>query len=198
MNGAFLLAQSFIWLYKKRSMKNIKLVLPLIAAGIVAGALMGFGTIPKGAVAVKPFDQKKYLGTWYEIARLDYKWERNLDNVTATYSLKKNGQIRVDNKGYNYKKNQWEESIGKAKPAGDPQEGRLRVSFFGPFYSGYNVIAIDRDYQYALVAGESTKYLWILSRSKDIPNAVKQDYLQQARAIGYNTSALVWVKHNRH
>ncbi|MBC7450892.1 MAG: lipocalin family protein [Cytophagales bacterium] len=148
-------------------------------------------------VAVKPFHKEQYLGKWYEIARLDYTWERNLDNVTATYSLHKNGTIKVDNKGYHVKKNKWEQSIGKAKSMSDPELGKLKVSFFGPFYAGYNVIAIDKDYTYALVAGESTKYLWILSRKKTIPEDVKNEYLKKAQSIGYKTEELIWVKHNK-
>lgn len=158
-------------------MKSTHVIATVVAASAVAIALSSFVKIPKGAIAVKPFDQKKYLGKWYEIARLDYKWERNLDNVTATYSLKENGDIKVDNRGYNFKKEKWEESIGKAKPVGDPEEARLKVSFFGPFYAGYNVIALDKDYKYALVAGDNTKYLWILSREKTIPEPIKQNYL---------------------
>ena len=159
--------------------------------------MQSFKTIPKGAIAVKPFDQKKYLGLWYEIARLDYKFERNLNNVTATYSLKENGTIKVDNKGYNFKKGKWEQSVGKAKPLADPMEAKLKVSFFGPFYSGYNVIAIDKDYKYALVIGKSTKYMWILSRETTIPEEIKNDYLKQAKAIGFKTDDLVWVEHNK-
>lgn len=88
-------------------------------------------TIPKGAQAVKPFDSKQYLGKWYEIARLDYRWERNLNNVTATYTLRNDGFIKVDNKGYNVKKEKWEESIGKAKPVAEKTEGKLKVAFWG-------------------------------------------------------------------
>lgn len=153
--------------------------------------------IPYGIKAVKPFDAQKYTGTWYEIARLDYKWERNMDNVTATYSINEDGSIKVDNKGYNFKKDKWKESIGKAKYVGDTNEGLLKVSFFGPFYSGYNIIALDQNYQYALIAGESTKYLWILSRQKTIPEFVKNEYLNKAREIGYKTSDLIWVKHDK-
>ncbi len=182
-------------------MKNVKLIAPLLTASAIAATvflvLSSFVRIPKGAIAVKPFDLPKYLGKWYEIARLDYRWEKNLDNVTATYTLKENGDIRVDNKGYNVKKDKWEESIGKAKPVSDPTKAELKVSFFGPFYSGYNVIAIDENYQYALVAGENLDYLWILSREKTIPENVKQEYLQKAQAIGYKTENLVWVKHDR-
>ena len=170
-----------------------------IAAALAFGVgaiVISSANIPEKATVVKPFDQQKYLGTWHEIARLDYKWEKNLDNVTAT-SLKENGDIRVDNKGYNTKKNKWQQSIGKAKPVSDPNEGKLKVSFFGPFYSGYNVIAIDKDYKYALVAGDNTKYLWILSREKTIPENVKKEYLKKAEDIGYNTGNLVWVKHDK-
>jgi apolipoprotein D and lipocalin family protein len=165
-------------------------LLPVLVGLVLASCK----TIPKGATAVKPFNQQKYLGTWYEIARLDYKYERNLDHVTAEYGLKPNGMISVTNKGFNYKKQTWEESKGKAKPVSDPQEAKLKVSFFGPFYAGYNVIAIDDAYQYALVAGKNTSYLWLLSRGKTMPEEVKTDFLKQARAIGYDTDKLVWVK----
>lgn len=153
--------------------------------------------VPSGVSAVKPFYVEKYTGTWYEIARLDYKWERNLDNVTATYSLNDDGTIKVDNQGYDTKKDKWKQSVGKAKFVDDKNEGLLKVSFFGPFYSGYSVIALDENYRYALVAGESTKYLWILSREKTIPEAVKAEYLKKAREIGYQTQDLIWVKHDK-
>ena len=179
-------------------MKKRIAALTILTAGTVAFIAMASArNIPEKATAVKPFDQKKYLGKWYEIARLDNRFERNLDNVTATYSLKENGKIRVENRGYNFRKNKWEEITGKAKPVGDPTVGMLKVSFFGPFYSGYNVIALDKDYKYALVAGKNTRYLWVLSREKTIPGAVKKDYLKQAAEIGYDTAALVWVKHDK-
>lgn len=152
-------------------------------------------SIPKGATAVKPFELDKYLGTWYEIARKDFKFEKNLNNVTANYSLKDNGDVKVVNRGYDYKENKWKESVGKAKPVGDPSEGRLKVSFFGPFYGGYNVIEIDPEYQYALIAGDDLKNLWILSRKTTIPEEVKQRFLQKAQGIGYDTSDLVWPEH---
>ena len=150
-------------------------------------------SIPEGAQAVRPFDKDRYLGKWYEIARLDFKYEKGLSKVTATYSLNADGSIRVENRGFNAAKNEWKESIGKAKPVADENEGRLKVSFFGPFYAGYNVIAIDREYRYALVAGNDLRYLWILSRTPDIPAAVKSDYLEQAKALGYRVQDLVWT-----
>ncbi len=162
--------------------------------------MIGFSScasIPEGAVAVTPFDKAKYLGKWYEIARLDFKYERNMNNTTAEYSLNDNGTIKVDNRGYNYKKGKWQQAIGKAKFVGDENLAMLKVSFFGPFYSGYNVIAIDKNYKYALIAGASLKYLWILSRETSIPNDIKESYLKISQGIGYNTDNLLWIKHDK-
>lgn len=154
-------------------------------------------SIPKGAVAVKPFDINRYLGKWYEIARLDFKFEKNLNNTTAEYSLKPNGTIKVINRGYNYVSKEWKQSVGKAKFASSNNEARLKVSFFGPFYAAYNVIALDPDYRYAMVAGKNLEYLWILSREKTIPEEIKNDYLDQAKKIGFVISDLVWVEHDQ-
>ncbi|MGA9638373.1 lipocalin family protein [Flavobacterium sp.] len=154
-------------------------------------------TIPEKAQAVQNFDKAKYLGKWYEIARLDFKYEKDMNNTTAEYSLKDDGMIKVDNKGYDYKKEKWEQSTGKAKFVGDENVAMLKVSFFGPFYSGYNVIAIDPAYKYALVAGESLDYLWILSRETSIPEEIKTNFLKKAQQIGYQTKDLVWVEHTK-
>jgi apolipoprotein D and lipocalin family protein len=175
-----------------------KYIAPVLVGAGVALALYSCGsTIPQNAKAVTNFDKSKYLGKWYEIARLDFKYEKGLNNVTAEYSLNDNGTIRVDNKGYNVKKDKWEESIGKAKFVKKDNIGMLKVSFFGPFYAGYNVIAVEDNYKYALVAGESLKYLWILSRETTIPESVKADFLIKAREIGYEISDLVWTEHNK-
>lgn len=152
--------------------------------------------IPRGAVAVKNFDIKKFLGRWYEIARFDYKFEKNMDNVTAEYSENPNGSILVKNKGYDYVKKVWNEAIGEAKFVKNVIEARLKVSFFKPIWAGYNVIDIDDDYQYALVAGSSLKYLWILSRTTTIPESIRQRFIEKATKIGYNTDELIWVRHN--
>lgn len=160
-------------------------------------AIYSCSTIPKGAVAIDPFEKEMYLGKWYEVARLDFKFERNLNNTTAEYSLNENGTIKVDNKGYNTKKGKWEQSIGKAKFVENDSIAMLKVSFFGPFYGGYNVIAIDPEYKYALVAGSSLKYLWFLSRDTKMPEAVKNDYLRIAKELGYETEDLLWVEHNK-
>lgn len=162
--------------------------------------VLGFNscsTIPKGVSAVRPFDIEKYLGKWYEIARMDFKFERNLNNTTANYSVNNDGSIKVYNRGFNYKKEQWKDATGKAKFVGEQDVAMFKVSFFGPFYSGYNVIALDSEYKYALVAGKDLGSLWILSREKTIPAEVKQDYLTKAENLGYDTAALIWVEHDR-
>jgi len=163
----------------------------LIAWSILLGSCV---SIPDGAVPVKPFDKTKYLGKWYEIARLDFKFERNLNNTTATYSINEDGSIKVDNRGFDVVKKVWKQAIGKV---GDAQEGRLKVSFFGPFYAGYNVIALDPDYKYALIAGKNLSYLWILSRETTLPDEVRQDYLKIAGDLGYKTEDLIWVEHDK-
>lgn len=179
-------------------MKTKKLRIGATLFGLVSIlTLNSCNSIPNGATAVKNFDKSKYLGKWYEIARLDFKYEKNLNNTTANYSLNTDNTIKVVNRGFNYKTHRWKEAIGKAKSAGKADEAKLKVSFFGPFYSGYNVIAIDPEYRYALVVGKSLKYMWILSRTTVIPETIKKEYLQKAKAIGYNTDALIWVEHNQ-
>lgn len=178
-------------------MKNRYIAPVLVGAGVALALYSCGSTIPQKAAAITNFDKSKYLGKWYEIARLDFKYEKGLNNVTAEYSLNDNGTIKVDNKGYDAKKDKWNESIGKAKFVKTDNVGMLKVSFFGPFYAGYNVIAVEDNYKYALVAGESLKYMWILSRETTIPESVKADFLIKAREIGYEVSDLVWVKHDK-
>lgn len=151
--------------------------------------------IPEGAVAVKPFDAERYLGKWYEVARFDFRFERGLNNTTATYSMNPDGSIRVLNQGFDYEKNVWKKAVGKAKFVTTSKEARLKVSFFGPFYGGYNVVALDSAYQYALIAGSDLNYLWLLSRKPTMPEEVKQSYLELAKKIGFDTDALLWVEH---
>jgi apolipoprotein D and lipocalin family protein len=150
--------------------------------------------IPEGAVAIKPFNAERYLGKWYEIARFDFRFERGLNNTTATYSMNKDGSIRVLNQGFDYEKKVWKKAVGKAKFVTTPDEARLKVSFFGPFYGGYNVIALDSAYQYALIAGSDLGYLWILSRTKTMPEEVKQNYLNLAAKLGFKTENLLWIE----
>ncbi len=173
-------------------------MIKLLISGITGLLLFtACSTIPKGAVAVGSFDSNKYLGKWYEIARMDFRFERGLNNTTAEYSMNDDGSIKVINRGYNYSKNEWKQAVGKAKVIGKNGEAMLKVSFFGPFYAGYNVIALDSDYKYSLVAGKDLSYLWILSREKTIPADIKDSYLNIARELGFATDQLIWVEHNK-
>lgn len=168
----------------------------LLAIGLVASAftLKNRRTIPEGAKAVTQFDAEKYLGTWYEIARFDFKFERGLSKTTANYSMNDDGSIHVVNRGYDAEKGKWKESVGRAVFVGEPDVAMLKVSFFGPFYSGYNVVALDPDYQYALIAGRNLDYMWLLSREKTMPEKIRNKYLDIAKNIGYDISRLVWVE----
>ena len=116
-----------------------------------------------------------------------------MSNVTATYFLNKNGAIEVHNRGFDYKENEWKEAHGKAKLNGEESKGALKVSFFGPFYSGYNVVLMDPDYETALIFGESHDYMWILSRQKTISKATKQKLLSYAKEKGYEIEQLTWT-----
>ncbi len=170
----------------------------LTTFAFLALAVVAFGGcahIPDGAKAVTGFDKSRYLGTWYEIARMDFRFERGLNNTTAEYAALEGGRITVRNRGYDYAKREWREAVGTAKFRGSETVAELKVSFFGPFYGAYNVIALDADYRYALVAGKSLKYLWILSRTREIPEGVKAEYVGLAKALGYEIDELVWVEH---
>lgn len=148
---------------------------------------------------VQSVDAIQYLGTWYEIARLDHSFERGLQQVTANYSLDKDGSIKVINRGYNPEKIVWKEAIGKAlfvnaTNADGTRTGRLKVSFFGPFYGAYNIIELDKpDYNYAMVSG-GQDYLWILSRTPQLTSSIKQDLIARAKHLGYSTDKLIFVK----
>lgn len=145
---------------------------------------------------VHSFEPEKYLGKWYEIARLDNCFERNLNNTTAHYSLNQNGTLKVVNKGYNYVNHEHKESIGVARFIGPSDIGALEVSFFGPFYSDYTIIALDKSYKHSLVAGRNRDFLWILSRDPSIPERVLNEFLEIALEYEYDIDKLIRVEHD--
>ncbi len=155
--------------------------------------LTGCTGIPDGTEPVTDFELNRYLGQWYEIARLDHSFERNLDCVTASYSLRDDGGVRVINRGYNLTEQTWNEAEGRAYFIDDENIGRLKVSFFGPFYGGYNVLELDEDYQWALVSGPNRDYLWILSRTPVMESAVEERLRQRAAELNFPTSELIDV-----
>lgn len=182
----------------KKIMKKNKLFLGLGFVILILILMVSCGAdIPDGVTAVQNFKKEKYLGKWYEIARFDYRFERNINNATAEYSLNSDGSIKVLNKGFNYKKQMWDSAEGKAKFIGSDKEARLKVSFFGPFYGGYNVVDIDENYQNALIYGGSTEYIWFLSRNKTMDEATKKRFLEKAKKDGYDVSKLIWVSQDK-
>jgi apolipoprotein D and lipocalin family protein len=179
---------------KMKAGKGEKMTRKLILCLILL--LAGCVGIPDNISPVTGFDVRRYMGLWYEIARLDHSFERGLEKVQAHYSLAADGSIRVVNRGYNPATNQWKEAVGKASFVSDPDTGRLKVSFFGPFYGGYNIIALDQQhYSYALVCGPSRSYLWILAREPRLDASIEAALIDKAKALGFETEKLIQVKH---
>lgn len=164
----------------------------LMIAAVFLSACTG---IPAGVTPVKDFELNRYLGKWYEVARLDHSFERGLEQVSAQYSLNPNGSVKVVNRAYSTTKKKWSEAVGKAKFVQDPKTGYLKVSFFGPFYGSYVVFELDKQgYEYAFVSGPDLSYLWLLSRKKTIDPKVKARFVEQAKEIGFDTDKLIFVK----
>ena len=151
--------------------------------------------IPDNIKPVQHFNTQKYLGTWYEIARLDHSFERGLTRVTANYSLRDDGGLKVVNRGFSAKNNAWKEAVGKAYFVADSDQGYLKVSFFGPFYGSYIVFELDKDnYQYSLVSGPDKSYFWLLARTPSIDENTKLKLLEKAAALGFDLSNLIYVE----
>ena len=168
-----------------------------LSLALALSMLLGLGAcstaVPPGAVAVSPFEASRYMGQWFEIARLDHRFERGLSRVSANYALQSDGSVAVTNRGYDAAKGAWQEALGRALFIGDPRTASLKVSFFGPFYGGYHVIALDPGYRWAMVIGPDTGYLWILARDRQLPADVRDRLIRQAAALGVDTKALIWV-----
>jgi len=171
--------------------------LPVLLTPLLALLLAGCTGIPAGLDAVENFQLTPYLGKWYEIARLDHSFERDLTDVSAVYALRSEGGVSVVNRGYDSGKDSWQEAHGKAGFLGLPTRGSLKVSFFGPFYGGYHIIALDVDYRWSLVAGPNRDYLWILARERHLPEDVQTQLVEKARQLGFDTGKLIWVSQNR-
>jgi len=149
--------------------------------------------LPEGVEPVQDFEPDRYLGKWYEIARLDHSFERGLTRVTAEYSRRDDGGIRVLNRGYNAGDGKWEQAEGKAYFVRSDNEGYLKVSFFGPFYGAYVVFGLDDDYQYSFVSGPDRSYLWLLARTPTVDQYVADRFVAAAVELGYPTDELIFV-----
>jgi apolipoprotein D and lipocalin family protein len=160
--------------------------------------LTGCTQLPEGVVPVEGFEIDRYLGKWYEIARLDNRFEKGLDNVTAQYTLRSDGGIDVTNRGYSNKKKEWTSAQGKAYSVEEKDKGYLKVSFFGPFYSSYVIFALDKtDYQYAFVCSHNRNYLWLLARQPSVDQGIIERFLAQAKSLGFASEEIIFVAHDR-
>ena len=165
---------------------------------LLVTVLSGCTGIPKGLEPVTDFEPDRYLGKWYEIARLDHSFERGLTNVSAEYTRKDNGDIRVLNRGFKVKTGEWKDIEGRARLIKDDKVGSLKVSFFGPFYGGYHIIELDKiNYSYAMVSGPSRSYLWILSRERNMDEGIYAKLVSRADKLGFETEQLILVAHDR-
>ncbi len=168
--------------------------------GLILSSVLLVGCLgrPEGVSPVEQLDTSRYLGTWYEVARLDHSFERGLSNVTADYSMREDGGLRVINRGYSAEEGDWQQAEGRAYRIEENQPGHLKVSFFGPFFGSYVVFELDSvDYQYAFVAGNTTNYLWLLARTPTISDELKTQFLQRAESLGFAVEDLIFVDQGR-
>ncbi|QBY03663.1 lipocalin [Thalassotalea sp. HSM 43] len=166
-----------------------------ILTALLLANLFACTGLPDKVEPVNDFALTPYLGTWYEIARLDHSFERDLHQVTATYDVASDGSVTVTNKGFDKQDGEWQQAIGTAKFVDSETVGHLKVSFFGPFYSSYVVFYLDSDYQHAFVSGFNHNYLWLLSRTPEISQQLKTQFVAMAKSKGFDTKQLIWVEH---
>lgn len=151
-------------------------------------------TLDTDVVPVSNFEADRYLGKWYEIARIENRFEKGLSQVTAEYSRREDGGIKVVNRGFEAEDNEWDVASGKAFFVSDSDIGHLKVSFFGPFYGPYVVFELDPDYRYSFVTNHNKKYLWFLSRTPEVPEDVKARFMNRINEMGFKTDKLIWVE----
>lgn len=170
----------------------MRIVLSIFSLFILSGCL----GMPDSVKPISGFELNNYLGKWYEIARLDHSFERGMTQVTAEYSLKKDGGVLVTNRGYLETKKEWKVAEGKAYFVNEESEGYLKVSFFGPFYGSYVIFELERkNYQYAFVSGPNSDYLWLLSRTPTVSPEVIEKFVIMSKERGFNTDDLIYVSH---
>ena len=173
-------------------MKRVFAVLGFCAA---ASVLSGCVRLPAGVEPVSPFTADRYLGQWYEIARLDHRFERGLTQVSANYSYGDDGEIRVINRGCDGGSREWQQAEGRAKFVDSDDKGFLKVSFFGPLYGSYAIFELDPEYRYAFVSGPNHDYLWLLAREPEPDASLRHQFVKQAGELGFPVDHLIWVKH---
>ena len=189
-------------LFRIKNQKGCKKIIAKLSSTYCASSLllldflMGCTGKPDGVVPINNIDINRYQGVWYEIMRLDHRFERGLSNVTATYDLKDDGTVDVLNRGFDREKCSWEEAHGTAEFLGDKTIASLSVTFFWPFSGGYHVFALDeKNYDYALISGPSRDFLWVMARMPSLPVKIKSDLVRRAREEGFLVDLLLPVAH---
>lgn len=172
-------------------MRIFRLILPCLLYFFLSACTIN---PPENIVPVDNFQIDRYLGKWYEIARLNHSFERGLSDVSARYRLLRNGNVEVINRGYDADKKEWRDATGLAKFIDNPTQGSLKVTFFWPFYGGYHIVALDEhSYSWAIVVGPSREYLWILARKRTLPFSLQDQLIKKIMQIGIDTNQLIWV-----
>ena len=161
--------------------------------GVLSLWLLACTGVPEGVDPVTRFDQNHYLGTWYEIARLDHSFEHGLSEVSATYGVNPDGSIAVLNRGFDQEEGEWREAEGVARFVQSPDIAHLKVSFFGPFYGSYVVFELGEDYDYAFISGFNRSYLWFLARTPQVSEALRAQFLQRITELGFDPDELIWL-----
>lgn len=166
----------------------LKIILPVLSLLVLASCK----STAKLAV-VSEFDADRYLGVWYEVARYPHGFEKGLSSVSAEYSRNDDGTIKVLNRGFDGKKQAWENIEGVAKMEGAPDRGWLKVSFFKPFYASYKIVHLDEHYTKAIVTGPTYGYFWILVRDPAIPKEELDELVAKACNLGFEPGKMILV-----
>ena len=164
-----------------------------VLIGVLSLWLLACTGVPEGVDPVTGFDQNRYLGTWYEIARLDHSFEHGLSEVSAIYDVNPDGSIAVLNRGFDQEEGEWRDAEGFARFVQSPDIAHLKVSFFGPFYGSYVVFELGEDYDYAFVSGFNRSYLWFLARTPQVSEALRAQFLQRITELGFDPDELIWL-----
>lgn len=169
----------------------------LVTLGLFAGYKLykaGNPKIPNNVSPVTGFELNRYLGKWFEVARVDNRFEKGLIKTTAEYTLNGDGTMNVLNSGIDEISVRHKRASGTAVFVRNKYEGALKVSFFGPFYGDYNIVDLDEDYRWAIIVGSSPKYFWVLSRTAEVPEELRERAIKAASEVGVPPENVKWIQ----
>ena len=174
------------------------MIMNLIVITMIASTFLAVTTFDsrKNELEVVPaVDLSRYVGQWYEIARLPNRFQKKCaDSVTANYTLRSDGSIQVVNR-CRKASGEFTTATGKAKIVDKKTNAKLKVTFFWPFYGKYWILDLGPNYEYAVVGEPDRDYLWILSRTPQIDEALYQQLLAKMQARGFDTTRMIRTAH---